>query len=61
MTYDVLIKNGSVVDGTGAPARPGNVAIAGGKVVGIGEVSGTATRTIDASDCIVSPGFIDPF
>ena len=60
MAYDVLIRNGTVVDGTGAPARHADVAISDGKVVAIGEVSGSAARTIDAGDCIVAPGFIDP-
>jgi N-acyl-D-amino-acid deacylase len=60
MAYDVLIRNGSVVDGTGAPARRADVAIAGGRIVGIGDVAGPAARTIDAGDCVVAPGFIDP-
>ena len=60
MAYDTLIKNGLLVDGTGAPARHGNVAITGGKICGVGDVDGTATKIIDASDCVVAPGFIDP-
>jgi len=60
MTYDVVIRNGFVVDGTGAPARHADVAIADGTVVAIGEVSGSAARTIEASDCVVAPGFVDP-
>jgi N-acyl-D-amino-acid deacylase len=60
MTHDVVIRNGTVVDGTGAPARHADVAIADGKIVEIGKVSGRAHKTIDASDCVVSPGFIDP-
>ena len=60
MTHDVIIRNGTVVDGTGAPARHADVAIADGKIVEIGKVSGRAHKTIDASDCVVSPGFIDP-
>jgi N-acyl-D-amino-acid deacylase len=60
MTHDVVIKNGSVVDGTGAPARHADVAIADGKIVEIGKISGRARKTVDASDCVVAPGFIDP-
>ena len=60
MAYDVLIKNGSIVDGTGAPARHGDVALQDGKVVALGKVDGSAKQTIDASDCVVAPGFVDP-
>jgi N-acyl-D-aspartate/D-glutamate deacylase len=56
----VVIRNGSLVDGTGAPARHADVAICAGKIVEIGDISGAARRTIDASDCVVAPGFIDP-
>ena len=42
-----------------AAARRGSIAIAGGKIVGVGEVNGRAARTIDASGRIVAPGFID--
>ena len=60
MSYDLLIKNGTVVDGTGAPPKRADVAISAGKVAEIGKISGGAKREIDASDLIVSPGFIDP-
>ncbi|MFT5174553.1 MAG: N-acyl-D-amino-acid deacylase [Gammaproteobacteria bacterium] len=60
MTHDVVIRNGTVVDGTGAPARHADVAITDGKIVEIGKVSGRGHKTVDASDCVVSPGFIDP-
>ncbi len=60
MTYDILIKNGTLVDGTGAPARRGNVALEGGRIVGLGDVDGGADRAIDAHGCVVAPGFIDP-
>ncbi len=60
MAYDLLIRNGLVIDGTGVPGRHGDVAVANGKIVGIGRVDGGAQQTIDASDCVVSPGFIDP-
>jgi N-acyl-D-amino-acid deacylase len=60
MSHDLLIKNGTVVDGTGAAPRRADVAIADGKIAEIGKVSEGAKRTIDAADLIVSPGFIDP-
>ena len=60
MTYDLLIKSGTVIDGTGAPARRADVAIKGGKIAKIGEVKDGAVRVIDAGDCVVAPGFIDP-
>ena len=60
MSYDVLIKNGTVVDGTGAASIRADIAIAGGKIAEIGKVTEGAKRVIDASDLIVSPGFIDP-
>ena len=60
MTYDLLIKNGLVVDGTGAPASQADVAIKGGTIAEIGRVTAGATTEIDASDLVVAPGFIDP-
>ena len=50
MPYDLLIKNGRIVDGTGAPAYHGNIAAADGRIVEIGDVDGPAARVIDASD-----------
>src|SRR5438270_13809147 len=60
MTYDILIKGATVVDGTGAPARRADVGIAGGKIVEVGALSDHARRTIDADGLVVAPGFIDP-
>ncbi len=60
MSYDLLIKNGTVVDGTGAPQYRADVAVANGKIVEIGKITDGAKQVIDASDLIVSPGFIDP-
>ncbi|MFT4582530.1 MAG: N-acyl-D-amino-acid deacylase [Gammaproteobacteria bacterium] len=60
MAYDLLIKNGLVVDGTGAPGARADIAVSAGKISAIGKLSGPARKTIDASDCVVSPGFIDP-
>ncbi len=58
--YDMLIRNGSIVDGTGAPAYQGDIAIAGGKIVKIGDLAGAdAGRVINAKGLTVTPGFID--
>ena len=59
MAYDLLIKNGRVVDGSGMPAFRGDVAVQDGKIVEIGKLRGSATRTIDANGLVVAPGFID--
>src|SRR5262245_40875182 len=58
--YDLLIKNGTVVDGTGTPRYRADVAVSGGKIAAIGKVTDGATKLIDAGDLIVAPGFIDP-
>ena len=60
MSYDLLIKNGTVVDGTGAPQYRADVAVANGKIAEIGKITEGAKTVIDASDLIVSPGFVDP-
>jgi len=60
MACDLLIKNGILIDGTGALARRADVAIAGGRIVEIGRVSDSAARVINATDLAVAPGFIDP-
>jgi N-acyl-D-amino-acid deacylase len=60
MSYDLLIKNGTVVDGTGAKPRRADVAVANGQIAEIGKITEGAKKTIDASDLIVSPGFVDP-
>ena len=60
MAYDILIKNGMIVDGSGAPAFRSDLAVNAGRIVEIGQISDGATRVIDASDLIVAPGFIDP-
>ncbi len=58
MSYDLRIVGGTVVDGTGGPARRADIAIEGDRIALIGEV-GAARRTIDATGCIVTPGFVD--
>src|ERR687890_389610 len=57
--FDVVVAGGTVVDGTGSAPRTADVAIADGRIVAVGEVDGTATRTIDADGALVTPGFVD--
>ena len=59
MAYDLLIKNGRVVDGSGMPSFRADVGIKDGKIGEIGKLSGPAAKTIDADGRAVSPGFID--
>ena len=57
--FDILIRNGTIVDGSGDPGFPGDVGIVGDTVVEIGDLTGkTAAKTIDAEGLVVSPGFI---
>lgn len=59
MAYDLLIKNGRIIDGSGMPAFRGDVAVRGGKIIELGKLSGAATRVINADGLVVAPGFID--
>jgi len=58
--FDLVIRGGTVVDGTGAPPVVADVAVAGGRIVEFGKVEGAASRTVDADGLAVAPGFIDP-
>ena len=60
MSYDLLIKNGTIVDGTGSPRFRADVAVTGGQIAEIGKIKEGAKKVIDASDLIVAPGFVDP-
>ena len=57
--FDLLIRGGTVVDGTGAPARRADVAIRNGRIAAVGATSGTADRVLDADGAVVAPGFVD--
>ena len=59
MEYDLKIINGTIFDGTGSWGYSANLAILNGKIVEIGVCHGSAQKTIDAKDAIVTPGFID--
>lgn len=58
--FDLIISGGTVVDGSGGKARLADVAINGDKIVGVGDYANQAsTRTVDASGCLVTPGWVD--
>ena len=59
MSFDVIIRNGEVVDGTGSDPFHGDVGIKDGLITAVGDVDGKATREIDATGQVVSPGFVD--
>jgi N-acyl-D-amino-acid deacylase len=59
MTFDLVIRGGNIIDGSGDPARVGDVAIRDGRIVAVGEVDGDAEREIDAVGLAVTPGFVD--
>jgi len=57
--HDTLIRNGTVIDGTGAPASISDVAVTNGRISAIGKDLGTANEVIDADGLLVTPGFVD--
>jgi N-acyl-D-aspartate/D-glutamate deacylase len=59
MKYDLIIRNGRVVDGSGIPGFYADVAVSGNRIVEIGQVSGDARRVLDADGLVVAPGIID--
>lgn len=60
MTYDLLIRNGTIIDGAGAPSFPGDIAISNERIAAIGQLGQvTAREVIDARRQVVCPGFID--
>lgn len=58
--YDLVIRNGTLADGSGLPAFTADIAITGNRIAKIGRITGKAKREIDAAGKIVAPGFIDP-
>ena len=59
MGYDVVIRNGTLIDGTGEPAREADIAIRGDRIAQVGEVTESGHREIDATGRLVTPGFVD--
>ena len=57
---DLLIKGATIVDGTGAPGRVGDVGVRDGRIVAVGSVEEEARETFDATGLVVTPGFVDP-
>ena len=57
--HDLILRGGTLIDGTGGPARQADVAVAGGRIVAIGAGLGEARQTIDADGALVTPGFVD--
>jgi N-acyl-D-aspartate/D-glutamate deacylase len=58
MTYDLVIRDGTIVDGLGRAPYRGDVAVRGGVIVAVGSIDGAGRREIDAAGRLVTPGFI---
>jgi N-acyl-D-amino-acid deacylase len=57
--HDLIIRGGTIADGSGRPTRAGDVAVDGNRIVAVGTVDGPATREVDAAGCLVTPGWVD--
>ena len=60
MTVDLLLRGGTVIDGTGAPARQADIGVRDGRIVAIGTIKEDAAETVDAGGLVIAPGFVDP-
>ena len=58
-TYDLVVRNGTLVDGTGAEPRQADVAVTNGKIAQVGKITGSGREEIDAKGKVVTPGFVD--
>jgi N-acyl-D-amino-acid deacylase len=59
-SFDLLVRNARVIDGTGAPARTADIGVAGGRITAVGSLAGASAReVVDAGGRVVAPGFID--
>jgi len=59
MAYDLIIRNGTIVDGLGGEPYVGDIAVSEGVIAAVGAVAGSGTREIDATGLLVTPGFVD--
>ena len=57
--YDLVVRNGTIVDGTGAQKRTGDVAVKSGVIVEVGKVGDRGTREVDVDGAVVAPGWVD--
>ena len=57
--YDLVVRGGLIVDGSGEPGYQGDVAVAGGRIVEVGKVAGSGRTELDAGGLVVAPGFVD--
>jgi N-acyl-D-aspartate/D-glutamate deacylase len=60
MTADIVIRNGTLIDGSGGPARRADIAIVGDRISAVGDDIATGRRELDADGLLVTPGFVDP-
>ncbi len=58
--FDILIKNTTIVDGTGRPGFKGSIGIQNGKIAAVGQIPGEAAEVIDGAGLVTCPGFVDP-
>ncbi|MGH7017283.1 MAG: amidohydrolase family protein, partial [Caulobacteraceae bacterium] len=56
---DLIVRNGTLIDGSGEAPRPGDVGVEGERIVAVGEIEGGTRREIDAEGMIVTPGWVD--
>lgn len=59
MSYELVIKNGTIIDGSGMPRYRADIGIMGGRITNIGRITDKAEKTLDAEGHVVSPGFVD--
>jgi N-acyl-D-aspartate/D-glutamate deacylase len=60
VTHDLVVRHGTIIDGSGSPARRADIAVDGARITTIGPVEGSGKREIDATGLLVTPGFVDP-
>ena len=58
-SYDLIVRNGTVIDGTGSGPRHADVAVQDGRIAAIGRIDGSGREEIDARGLTVTPGFVD--